>query len=192
MARRPTGWLGSRGRPILIFAAGAASALVAGGVAAAITIAMGLYDAGAATQHGPVAAWFFHTVFTRSAVHHAAADAAPPRFTRAEVEAGFRQYRQDCVQCHGAPGVGRAPWVGGMTPTPPYLVDMGSRWTPAQLHWIVANGVKMTGMPAWRVSRSDRQIRAVVAFLEALPEMTADDYARLDAANPQLTAPGPP
>jgi mono/diheme cytochrome c family protein len=188
MALRAICWIRSHGRAILLFAAGAATALAAFGTGAAITIALGLYDAGAASQHGPVTAWLLHTIFERSAIRHAAADGAPPHFTRAEIEAGFRQYQQDCITCHGGPGVGRALWVSGMTPTPPYLVDMGRRWTPAQLHWIIANGVKMTGMPGWGVSRSDRQIWNLVAFLDALPQMSADDFARMAATAPPRAA----
>jgi len=70
-----------------------------------------------------------------------------------------------------------------MTPTPPYLVDAADRWTPAQLHFIIAGGVKMTGMPAWGTTLSDGQISDLVNFLEVMPYTTGSDYQRLRAAN---------
>lgn len=163
--------------PLLLFSAGVVSALAGAGLAAGGVIALGVYDVGASTPHGALTAWTLHTAFIRSVAAHAGAEA--PRFTSAQVMAGLRQYRQDCLQCHGAPGVGRERWVSGMTPTPPYLSGAAGHWTAGQLHWVIANGAKMTGMPAWKVSRSDDQIWNLVAFVEALPSMTADDYARM-------------
>ena len=46
---------------------------------------------------------------------------------------------------------------------------------------IVGDGVKMTGMPAWRSTLSDAQQWDVVAFLDAMPYLTASDYLRLRA-----------
>ena len=63
---------------------------------------------------------------------------------------GLCAYETHCVACHGAAAVGRVRWVNGLNPEPPYLLDATKRWSPSQLHWIVRNGIKMTGMPAWR------------------------------------------
>jgi len=69
-----------------------------------------------------------------------------------------------------------------MTPTPPYLLDSARRWTPGQLYYVVDHGVKMTGMPAWGEVLSQQDVWRVVAFLEALPHLSATDYARMRAA----------
>ncbi|MBW0006537.1 MAG: cytochrome c, partial [Sphingomonas sp.] len=63
-------------------------------------------------------------------------------------------------------------------PQPPYLIDAGSRWKPRELFWIAKNGIKMTGMPSWRDSLSDRQIWEVVAWLEASRELPPATYLR--------------
>ncbi len=85
--------------------------------------------------------------------------------------------------CHGGSGVARAAWVQGLTPTPPYLLDAPRRWTPAQLYWIVGQGIKMTAMPAWRLTRTQGEAWNLVAFLEILPYLSARDYARMRAAD---------
>ena len=38
----------------------------------------------------------------------------------------------------------------------------------------------MTGMPAWGPTHSDEKIWAMVAFLEKLPHMTAEQYKEMD------------
>ena len=37
----------------------------------------------------------------------------------------------------------------GMNPQPPLLADAAKQWRTNQLFWIIKNGVKMTGMPAF-------------------------------------------
>lgn len=32
-----------------------------------------------------------------------------------------------------------------MRPEPSYLTE----WTPEEIHWLIANGIKMTGLPAF-------------------------------------------
>jgi mono/diheme cytochrome c family protein len=181
-ASRPSAWARLHARAIALFTAGMACAFAIIAAAGAIVMLSGIYDVSASTQHSRLMSWMTHTTFTYSVAHQATQIPEPPQFAMSQVQAGLRQYQQDCVECHGGPGVARAPWVSGMNPTPPYLVDMGARWTPSQLHWIIANGAKMTGMPAWGVTRSDKEIWDLVAFVEALPRITPEAFARATAS----------
>ena len=50
----------------------------------------------------------------------------------------------------------------------------------------------MTGMPAWSVAASDGQIWDIVAFLEAMPDMSPQAYQRMRAQTaPSLPGPDP-
>jgi mono/diheme cytochrome c family protein len=91
---------------------------------------------------------------------------------------GFCTYEAHCVACHGAAAVAREQWVNGLEPDPPYLLDATSHWKPRELFWIVKNGIKMTGMPSWRESLTDRQIWDVVAWLEATRQLPPQTYVR--------------
>lgn len=103
----------------------------------------------------------------------------PPRhFAPAQVAAGFCTYERHCVACHGAPGIARQGWANGMNPDPPYLIDAPLRWRRAELFWIVRNGIKLTGMPAWKGTLSDRQTWDLVAFLAAVPRLPPQTYRR--------------
>ena len=168
---------------LLLWLSGVAAGLLAVGIGALIVIEGGLFNATASTQHLPAVALAAHTAFIRSVQVRARGIEPPARFTPAEVTAGFRDYDVSCVACHGAPGIPRADWAGGMTPTPPYLEDAARRWRPEELYWIVGQGVKMTAMPAWGETRSDGQVWDLVAFLEALPDLRTADYARMRAGS---------
>jgi mono/diheme cytochrome c family protein len=162
--------------------AGGVAALTALAAAGILMIATGLFDARAITPHGPMVGWAAHTTMIHAMRRRARDVETPARFTPAQFQSGFRLYDGHCVMCHGAPGVPRAGWTTGLTPAPPFLLDAARRWRPAELRLIVGDGVKMTAMPAWSTTLSSDEIWDIVAFTEALPGLSARDYARLHDA----------
>lgn len=88
-------------------------------------------------------------------------------------------YATGCAVCHGAPGVQQSPMVGEMVPSPPCLEEKVAEWSDEELFWIVRNGIKYSGMPAWPAPEREDEVWAQVAFLRALPEMSRAEYADL-------------
>jgi mono/diheme cytochrome c family protein len=162
----------------------------AGLVAALLYLAVGGFNVAASVPHAGLVYWATKTMMVRSVKVRARGVQAPARFTHDQVLAGFRTFDARCVGCHGAPGTGgRDAWSDSLTPIPPYLVDASSQWSPAELYWIIRHGVKMTGMPAWDRTCTDKEIWELVAFLEALPHVNATAYRDLRASSPP-PAPG--
>jgi mono/diheme cytochrome c family protein len=171
-------------RWLLLWASGVVSAAIVGGLGVIALVESGLYDASASAPHTRVIGWATHTTMRRFVQRGAKAITAPARFTPAQVEAGFQTYEARCVACHGGPGVARAAWTSALTPTPPYLLDAARQWTAPELYVIVHEGSKMTAMPAWGEFLSQGETWDVVAFLEALPELSPADYARMRETSP--------
>ena len=142
----------------------------------------GIYNVAASSPHTRFTTWLTHETMIQSVRRRASGIAAPASFSAAQVAAGFCAYETHCVACHGAAGVARQRWAGGMEPAPPYLVDSTRKFTAPQLFWTVKNGIKMTGMPSWRESLRDEEIWNVVAFLEAMPRMDSNSYRRWRSA----------
>ena len=63
-----------------------------------------------------------------------------------------------CVVCHGAPGKEPSYIRQGLRPEPPNLAESSKRWGGAELFWIIKNGIKMTGMPAFGPTHQDEEI----------------------------------
>jgi mono/diheme cytochrome c family protein len=137
----------------------------------------GLYNVGASHPHTKLTEWITHETMIHSARRHASGVATPAYVSKAQVLSGFCLYETHCVACHGASAIAREEWVSGLEPSPPYLLDATSQWTPSQLFWIAKNGIKMTGMPSWRDSLTDGQIWDVVGFLEAMRGLPPQTYA---------------
>jgi mono/diheme cytochrome c family protein len=143
----------------------------------------GVYDVAATTPHWPVARTILETARLRSIKAHAAGTAAPPGLDDpAKVLIGVAHYAAHCAVCHGAPGVPRGDIGRGLYPPPPDLAKTTPLYSPAELFWILKHGIKMTGMPAWS-DHSDEELWGTVAFLEKLPGMSEQDYARLVMAS---------
>jgi len=137
-----------------------------------------MFDVAASRPHSKAVEWITHETMINSIKRRATDPPLPTYISAAQAVRGFCQYEEHCVACHGAAAVAREQWVNGLHPTPPYLLDAAQQWKPRELEWIIRNGIKMTAMPAWRESMSDRQIADVVAFVVAMPNMPPQTYVR--------------
>jgi mono/diheme cytochrome c family protein len=145
----------------------------------------GFYNVAANIPH---TAWVYsllQTVRDRSIAVRAADIVVPNDLSDPKrIVSGAGQYAEMCSNCHLAPGKKRTEISRGLYPRAPAL-RRGSRSTPAEDFWVVKNGIKMTGMPAWGVTHDDKILWDMVAFLRKLPELTADQYRALVENSPK-------
>lgn len=145
-----------------------------------IVMFSGVINIAATNPHHPLAHFILSTTMANSVRMHAKGITAPSLGDARMVMDGFRHYREMCVDCHLAPGINSTEISEGLMPRPPKLQEEADEWKPEELFWITKYGVKMTGMPAWGPTHSDAEIWAMVAFLEKLPHMTAEQYLEMD------------
>lgn len=153
---------------------------ILGALAGGAVVAFGLYNVSARAGHLPGVSWVLHTTY-RNAVRLRAPSKAqvPDLDDSALIELGARHYDTACRPCHAAPGQEQTATIAAMVPAPPHIETAVRDWQPHHLHWIVANGVKMSGMPAWPAPRDD-DVWPVVAFLAAVRQrMDGARYAAL-------------
>jgi thiosulfate dehydrogenase len=87
---------------------------------------------------------------------------------------GARIYRDNCAVCHGLRGVPSSAIAKGLFPEAPALFK-GKGVTddePGETYWKVVNGIRLTGMPGFRQSLSERQaweVTLMLAHADALP-----------------------
>jgi mono/diheme cytochrome c family protein len=95
-------------------------------------------------------------------------------------ERAIGHYSVACAPCHAAPGHPAAPWMV-LYPAPADLTraDVVSRWSDAELYWIIENGIKDTGMIALGPTHQEQDVWAVSAFVRQLPQMSRERYHEL-------------
>jgi mono/diheme cytochrome c family protein len=122
------------------------------------------------------------------AVPAGARRARSPLAAAPEVVAEARAHFADhCASCHGNDGRGQTEIGRNLYPKAP---DMQARGTQSlsdgELFWIIKNGVRLTGMPAWGSDtlEDDRESWKLVAFIRHLPRITAAELEEMNAMNP--------
>jgi mono/diheme cytochrome c family protein len=162
----------------------AAGALLVAIVAAGL-VYMGSFDVAADKPHSQPVFWLMNTVRERSVDVRAAGVAVPSDLADAKrIASGAAQYDEMCSLCHLAPGMKRTEISRGLYPRAPEL-RRKSELTAAEQFWVVKHGLKMTGMPAWGVTHNDELLWDVVAFLQRLPELSAEQYRALVKSAPR-------
>jgi len=142
---------------------------------ALIVIFSGAYNVAATDRHETPVAWALETTRTNS-VQGRAAGIRVPKMTPAMIAAGAGEYKSMCEHCHGGVGKQASEWSMGMVPNPPPLARAASEWAPEEVFWMIKHGIKMTGMPAFGDTHEDSAIWNAVAFVKAMPEMSAEQY----------------
>jgi mono/diheme cytochrome c family protein len=93
----------------------------------------------------------------------------PLPFDDADMVAGVSLYKEHCAVCHGTPGKPPTAISKGMFPVPPHLFekdDMVTDDPEGVTYWKVTNGIRLSGMPGFVSTLSDRQ-RWQIAMLVA-------------------------
>jgi mono/diheme cytochrome c family protein len=148
------------------------------GVGCAVFFLGGYYSV-AGTAEDPAAVTWALTKVRVASVNRHATDSPPASFgDNAMVQAGAKAYASSgCANCHGAPGVMWLKFSEGLHPDPPDLKKVAGNLSPAQLFWIIKNGINMTGMPSFELAgANDDEIWSIAAFVKKLPTVSEADY----------------
>jgi len=104
----------------------------------------------------------------RASVRRRAADIPnPPAANDDTLVAGGKLYVAGCQGCHGELG-GPYQENHDLYPGPPQLPHTGTQYSEPELYWIVKHGIRMTGMSAYGPFYSEKQLRALAAFLRRI------------------------
>lgn len=144
-----------------------------------IIVYTGAYNVAATDRHADLVRWTLDTTMQRSVSSRAQSLHMPETFPPELIAAGGSHYASMCAHCHAGPGIERADWASGMRPMPPHLTEAAAEWEPQDVFWIVQNGIKMSGMPAFGSDHSDEALLEIAAFVKQLPGMTPEEYQEL-------------
>jgi mono/diheme cytochrome c family protein len=98
--------------------------------------------------------------------------------------AGLAHFKENCVMCHGAPGVDESEFGQGLNPPAPDLtLPSIQKMSDGELFWIVSNGIRMTGMPAFSPTHKPEEVWKIVAFVRHLPELSDEEQKALKTGN---------
>ncbi len=98
-------------------------------------------------------------------------------------------FADHCSVCHGNDGGGDAPLGRGMYPKPPDLREpLTQNRSDGELFWIIENGVRFTGMPAFSSHGAQDESWKLVLFIRHLPQLTPEERLEMSRNNPKSPA----
>jgi thiosulfate dehydrogenase len=105
--------------------------------------------------------------------------------------AGAEVYKKNCAVCHGLPSEPESPIAHGMYPKPPELFHgTGVTDDPAwETRWKAENGIRMTGMPAFKGRLTDTELWQVSLLLANAEKIPPSVKAALTSAPTGASAP---
>jgi mono/diheme cytochrome c family protein len=96
-------------------------------------------------------------------------------------------FADHCAICHGNDGTGETMIGKGMYPKPPDLrASDTQQLSDGEIFWIIENGVRFTGMPAFGGTHDSQQDSwKLVRFIRHLPQLTAEERMEMEKYNPK-------
>jgi mono/diheme cytochrome c family protein len=97
-------------------------------------------------------------------------------------------FADHCASCHGNDGRGRTKLGESLYPKAPDMTLAGTqRLSDGEIFYIIENGVRLTGMPAWGEAGPHDATESweLVHFIRHLPRITAEELAEMQHLNPK-------
>jgi mono/diheme cytochrome c family protein len=100
--------------------------------------------------------------------------------------AGLAHFADHCASCHANDGSGQTGIGRNLYPRAPDMRRAATQeLTDGELFYIIENGVRLTGMPAWGGPGSAEGSWHLVHFIRHLPKLTDDERAQMEKLNPK-------
>jgi len=104
------------------------------------------------------------------------------------VAEGMAHYADHCAGCHANNGSGDTEMGRGLYPKPPDLrLTATQSLSDGELFYIIENGVRFTGMPAWSSDNKEESHGTwhLVHFIRELPRLTPEQIEQMEKLNPK-------
>jgi mono/diheme cytochrome c family protein len=115
----------------------------------------------------------------------------PVAYSADVIAEGRAHFADHCAICHANDGSGNTPVGRGMWPKPPDMrLARTQNLTDGELFWIIENGIRFTGMPAWSTGTKEGKEASwhLVHFIRRLPRLLPEELAEMESLNPTSPA----
>jgi predicted CXXCH cytochrome family protein len=104
----------------------------------------------------------------------------PLKVSADNLQTGREIFLARCANCHGVDGTGRTPVGQSLYPRVPDLTSQPTQsLSDGEIHYIIENGVQLTGMPAWgRLHQQSDDIWQLVTFIRDLQPLTKAEQSQ--------------
>ena len=142
--------------------------------AAFVLVESGYIPANADAPPGRIETWIASTSLDATLDREAPREPNPVALTDQNLLAGVQLFAQNCAVCHGdSRGLAAAsPIAKGLYQHPPQLATDGVEDDPEGVSfWRIKHGIRLTGMPSFGSTLSDKEIWTLALFLKHMDKL---------------------
>ena len=115
----------------------------------------------------------------------------PIEYSAEIIAEGRAHFADHCAICHANDGSGDTPIGRGMWPHAPDMrLAQTQSLSDGELFWIIENGIRFTGMPAWSTGTAEGATASwhLVHFIRRLPRLRPEEIEEMETLNPKPPA----
>ncbi len=102
-----------------------------------------------------------------------------------EAKAHFADH---CAVCHGNNGSGQTEIGQNLYPKAPDMrLASTQSLSDAEIYYVIHNGIRLSGMPAWSAEEKDDDSWKLVLFIRHLPQLSSEEVEEMKAFNPKTS-----
>jgi mono/diheme cytochrome c family protein len=142
-------------------------------------------------QPGRVEEFLARRVRTMAIARRARSLTNPVEYSGEVIAEGRAHFADHCAICHANDGGGDTSMGRGMWPKPPDMrLSPTQQLSDGELFWIIENGIRFSGMPAWGSGSEEGETASwhLVLFIRRLPKLTPEELEEMEALNPKPPA----
>lgn len=116
----------------------------------------------------PLEEWVTHLALNAAMRGHTSIESPIPA-DELNLVAGAKTYLTNCAVCHGIPERKASAIALGLFPPPPQFFEKDEGVAddePGKIFWFIKNGVRLTGMPGFVDSLSEKEMWQISLFLK--------------------------
>lgn len=137
----------------------------------------------------PAEAWLAYRLRSLSIPKKARAAQNPFTSSPELLQEAMHHFADHCASCHGNDGSGNTEIGRHLYPRAPDMrLVTTQNLSDGELYYIVHNGVRWTGMPAWGDADGDQDSWKLVLFIRHLPKITPEEIKTMEHFNPRSAA----
>jgi mono/diheme cytochrome c family protein len=108
----------------------------------------------------------------------------PIATTTENIRRGMEHFADHCANCHANDGGGQTIYGKGLYPKPPDLRAAGTQnKSDGELYYTIANGVRLSGMPAFSEIHTPEKAWRLILFIRHLPQITPEELDEMKGLN---------
>lgn len=101
----------------------------------------------------------------------------------------MQHFADHCASCHGTDGAGQTQLGRSLYPRAPDMRAPGTQdQSDGELHYVIQNGVRLSGMPAFGELGDDTDSWKLVQLIRQFPRLTSEERKRMEHYLPKSAA----